>query len=71
MEGDVLIVGAEKGIYYLKKEKKKNVCATMCMPKQEVDILNYFGTLYLHGVCLSRGSLPIGKDSPIVSTQYI
>lgn len=26
---------------------------------------------YLHGVCLSRGGLPIGKDSPIVSSQHI
>lgn len=26
---------------------------------------------YLHGVCLSRRGLPIGKDSPIVSSQHI
>ena len=33
--------------------------------------MNYLAKLYLHGVCFSRGGLPIGEDSPIISTQYI
>ncbi len=43
----------------------------MHVPQQEVYLLNYLVILYLHGVCFSRGGLPIGKDSPIVSTQDI
>lgn len=43
----------------------------VCLPQLEFYLLNYLAILYLHGVCFSRGGLPIGKDSPIVSTQYI
>lgn len=43
----------------------------VCLPQPEVYLLNYLVILYLHGMCFSGGGLPIGKDSPIVSTQYI
>lgn len=64
MEGDVLLEEsrAEEDTLYV-----MHVCA----PQQEGYLLNYLVMLYLHGVCFSRGSLPISEDSPIVSTQYI
>lgn len=63
MEGAFLSRRAEKQPLY-----KKSICVSA---QQEVNLLNYLAILYLHGVCFSRGGLPIGKDSPIVSTQYI
>lgn len=65
MEGALLSRRAEKQPLY---KKKKYMCVAA---QQEVNLLNYLAILYLHGVCFSRGGLPIGKDSPIVSTQYI
>lgn len=52
-----------------KKKKRKCVCSCVCAAARS--LLNYLAALYLHGVCFSRGGLTIGKDSPIVSTEYI
>lgn len=67
MEGGVLCGQAGMQPLYI---KIVHVCICVSA-QQEVDLINYLAVLYLHGVCFPRRGLPIGKDSPIVSTQYI
>lgn len=69
-EADIKSGQAEEETVFKKEE---NVRVSLCshVPHCEGYLLNFLAALYLHGVCLSWGSLPIGKDSPIVSAQYI
>lgn len=54
------------------KNKKGTVVLWKCVhQQQEVFLLKYLTALYLHGVCFSWTSLPVGKDSPIVSPKHI
>ncbi len=49
-----------------------SVCVHVCATARSLpfELFNSV-VLYLHGVCFSRGGLPISKDGPIVSTKYI